>query len=425
MIIAMPLILLQLVLAWTFYDRHWDAVVWRLSLAISGDVSYLLNRIRNEPENLAKIIEDTRKYIGINIIYQPDAILPNQLIFLESIEDRLLYKALSGHIGLPFQIDSSALDKGVVIDVQTREALLTMIIPSKRLFQSTQYVFFFWMVGTSLILIFISTIFMRNQIRPILRLAHAVDGFGKGHDIDEVIPEQGAREVRQAAAAFNRMRERIHRQVRQRTDMLSGVSHDLRTPLTRIKLRLEMLEENDDVRALKQNIAIMEHMIEDYLNFARGEGSERSEEIDVALLVQEAAMEWRENGSKLDVHVEGQLNAFVKPAALRRAIDNLISNALRYGQRVWLTAGFRPPWLEIIIDDDGCGIPPDKREDAFKPFERLNVARTNTAEEHKQILTGSGLGLAITRDIARAHGGDVILESAPQGGLRAKIQIPL
>ncbi len=424
LIIATPLILLQLVLAWIFYDRHWDTVIWRLSSDIAGDVSYLINQLRSRPEDLTNMITDSRAYVDINIIYHPGAILSNQTSPLASLEDRLLFKALTERMTLPFQIDSSALDRGVVIDVQLREAVLSFIIPSKRLFQSTQYVFFIWMVGVSLILIGISIVFMRNQIRPILRLARGVDRFGKGHDLDELIHEEGAKEVRQAAAAFNRMRERIYRQVRQRTDMLSGVSHDLRTPLTRIKLRLEMLDDNDDTLALKQNVLSMERMIEDYLNFARGEGSERNTEIDVGALVQKVAMGWRENGAKLDVHVEGRLNAFVKPDALRRAIDNLIGNAVQYGDHIWLTAGFRPPWLEIIVDDDGPGITPDKREDAFRPFERLDQARSSTIAE-VNVPVGSGLGLAITRDIARAHGGDVILEDAPQGGLRARIRLPL
>jgi len=274
------------------------------------------------------------------------------------------------------------------------------------------------MVASSIVLLGIAIVFMRNQIRPIRRLALAADAFGKGRGSDEAFQISGASEVRQAGAAFNRMRERISSQIRQRTDMLSGVSHDLRTPLTRMKLQLAMLPDDAPAEELNADVAEMEKMIEGYLTFARGEGNERSVETDISDLVGSAVSVWQRNGSAIDGHVEGQMRLPAKPNALRRCIDNLISNANRYGGHVWVSAGQRADAIEITVDDDGPGIPEERRKDAFRPFYRFEESRNPETG-------GTGLGLAIARDVARNHGGDIVLEDSPHGGLRARIRLPL
>ena len=295
---------------------------------------------------------------------------------------------------------------------------MSVTAPGERLFSSTTYIFIMWMVGSSLILFAVASVFMRNQVRPIRRLAQAVDGFGKGREVDDDFRSGGALEVRQAATAFNLMRERIRRQIRQRTDMLSGVSHDLRTPLTRMRLQLAMLGEGSEIDDLRADIDDMEKMIDGYLTFARGEGDEVAVETDLPALIEDLVLGWRRNKVAIDYHVEGQIKAWMKPRALQRCLDNLIANANRYGDHVWVRVGKRDEMTEIIIDDDGPGIPENEREKAFRPFYRVDQSRNPDTG-------GTGLGLAIARGVARAHGGDIILEDSPHNGLRARMRLPL
>jgi two-component system osmolarity sensor histidine kinase EnvZ len=263
----------------------------------------------------------------------------------------------------------------------------------------------------------IATVFMRNQVRSVRKLAAAADSFGKGRDVPNFKPE-GAVEVRQAAQAFKLMQDRIKRQMRQRTEMLAGVSHDLRTPLTRMKLQLAMLGEVDGRAELEEDVAEMEQMVEGYLAFVRGEGGEASVPTDLASLVEDVVARYRREGREMDLHVEDTLVMTLKPKAMARVLSNLIGNAHRYGGHVWVRVGRRPDAAEVIIDDDGPGIPVESREQVFKPFFRL--------ERSRNLATGGvGLGLTIARDIVRGHGGEVLLEDSPLGGLRARVRLPL
>ncbi|MEQ8443689.1 MAG: HAMP domain-containing sensor histidine kinase [Alphaproteobacteria bacterium] len=418
MIIVMPLILLQLVSVWIFYDRHWETMTWRLSVSVTGDIANAIEQLRRHPEDKDRIFWAIRQNMELDMALYPGEILPNQPTFQDGLLDRLLARAMDERVQRPFVIDSSSFRKEVVIHIQLRDAVLTVAVPGSRLFSSTTYIFVLWMVGTSLILFAIASIFMRNQVRPLRRLARAVDSFGKGRDPERDFKPEGAVEVRQAATAFNLMSERIRRQIRQRTDMLSGVSHDLRTPLTRMKLQIAMLGQSPESRELEANVSEMEKMIQDYLTFARGEGGEKSVEQDVGGLVRDLAHQWQAGGIAIDCHVEGKIVAWIKPNALRRCIDNLIANASRYGDQVWIQAGRRRDAIEITVDDNGPGIAPEDREDAFRPFYRLDKSRNPATG-------GTGLGLSISRDVARTHGGDVTLEDSPHGGLRVRIRLPL
>ncbi len=420
LIIVSPLILLQVISTHIFYDRHWDTITRRLSSSIAGDISMVLNRMREDPapERRAAIFEQARTTFGFLITLEPGVILPNKESPANERIDRFLTVALQQRISRPFQIDTSSFKKKVIIDVQLADAVLRVEAPGDRLFSSTTYIFIMWMVGSSLILFAVASIFMRNQIRPIRRLARAVDSFGKGRPVDEDFRSGGAQEVRQAASAFNLMRERIHRQIRQRTDMLSGVSHDLRTPLTRMKLQLAMLGRSPEIDELKADVDEMEKMIEGYLTFARGEGDEEAFETNLSEIVEEVVAQWKRNGATIDAHVEGRLDAWCRPNAIKRCLDNLIANANRYGTQIWVRAGKRGDVTEIAIDDDGPGIPEESRETVFRPFFRLDQSRNPETG-------GTGLGLAIARDIARAHGGDIVVETSPHGGLRALVRLPL
>jgi len=273
----------------------------------------------------------------------------------------------------------------------------------------------FWLVGTSLALAIIAAYFLRQQIRPIRRLAAAADSFGKGRTDVELKPA-GAREVRQAASAFLMMRERILRQIGQRTQMLAGVSHDLRTPLTRMKLQLAMLGDGQGVAELKSDIADMERMVDGYLAFARGEGEEGVARTDLVAMINDVAAS--AHGITVDVTTKGDLKVEVRPHALKRCLTNLVDNAQRYAKHVAITVQRMGRSVTVTIDDDGPGIAADSREAAFRAFFRLDPSRNPETG-------GTGLGLTIARDIARNHGGDLTLEDSPLGGLRAIVKLPV
>jgi two-component system osmolarity sensor histidine kinase EnvZ len=258
---------------------------------------------------------------------------------------------------------------------------------------------------------------MRAQVRPVLRLASAAEAFGKGREMETFRP-QGAREVRRAALAFIAMKTRIQRQIQQRTAMLAGVSHDLRTPLTRMRLELEMMREDDSVRALKDDIVEMERMLNGYLAFARGEGSEKPEPRDLALLIDDAVRQARRSGAPVDYHAAGKLTIPVRPHGFLRCMTNLLENALRYGSRASVEARRKGGIIEILIDDDGPGIPEELREEVFKPFFRAEGSRNPETG-------GVGLGLSIARDLVRGHGGEIVLGDSPLGGLRVQIRLPV
>jgi two-component system osmolarity sensor histidine kinase EnvZ len=273
-----------------------------------------------------------------------------------------------------------------------------------------------WMIGSSLVLLAVATIFLRNQVKSLRRLAAAADGFGKGRPVP-LFKVEGAAEIRQAALAFITMRDRIQRQIRQRTQMLAGVSHDLRTPLTRMKLALEILGDDPAVAELRSDVVEMERMVHGYLDFARGEGTEEPVETDLSLLLEDIAVAMRREGIPLSVAAESECVMPVRPNALRRCLGNLISNARRYGNHVWLGVVAVADGVDIVVDDDGPGIPEAERDRVFRAFVRLDASRNPSTG-------GVGLGLTIARDVARSHGGDVKLETSPQGGLRARVHLP-
>jgi two-component system osmolarity sensor histidine kinase EnvZ len=320
-------------------------------------------------------------------------------------------------VRLPFDADWQSDPRSVIIRVQMPDGVLHVEVARKRLFSGTIYLFVIWLVGSSLLLFLVAAIFMRNQVRALRKISAAAEAFGMGRTAGPMKPE-GAAEVRQAAIAFNRMEERISRFVDSRTEMLAGISHDLRTPLTRLRLGLAMLPEaaRDDAAAMTEDVEEMDRLIGDYLAFARGEGVEQAEETDLAALIRDVAARQSRGGTKIPVHGPDALRIELRAGAMRRCLGNLLDNARKHARRVGVTLtqqkrGERGIWAEIVIDDDGPGIPAASREDALKPFTTLAGGST-------------GLGLAIARDIARAHGGDVFLEDSPMGGLRARIRVP-
>jgi len=419
LIIVMPLVILQVVSGVIFYETHWDKVTLRLARGVAGDVGAVINLMRRHPgpDNHGWIFDVAAQYMQMEIGFRPEEVLDNAPVSYTSLMERMLSRALREYIGKPHRIDNESVDRHVVIDVQLPNGVLNVVTTRKRLFSSTAYVFVIWMVGTSLILFAVATIFMRNQVKPIRRLALAAENFGKGRDVSNFKPE-GANEVRQAASAFIAMRDRILRQIGQRTEMLAGVSHDLRTPLTRMRLELEMIGNNVAARELKADAQEMEHMLDGYLAFARGEGTEQPQPSNLTAVLEDVVTQARRKGGAIDYHAEGRIEMPLRVNAFKRSITNLVDNAIRYAGHVTVRAGERSDSIEILVDDDGPGIPEDKRTDVFKPFYRIEASRNPGTG-------GVGLGLSIARDVIQGHGGTVELADSPNGGLRVRISLPI
>ncbi len=346
---------------------------------------------------------------------EPGAILPRSpaVNVLGPMDDDLA-ASLTARLGRDFSMDWTTDPQSVLLRIQLPDGVLHVRAPRKRLYTSMIYLFVVWMLGSAALLFAVAALFMRNQVRAIRRLAAAAEAFGVGRDRGPIRPE-GAVEVRRAATAFNRMAERIRRFLAQRTEMLAGVSHDLRTPLTRLRLQLAMLPalREEDAAAMTADLEEMERMIEGYLAFARGESTEQALPTDLAALLREVAAAARRAGATVEVEAPATLPVLLRAGAMRRAVTNLVDNGRRHGHRVRLCAARQERAVLLTVDDDGPGIPPARREDVFRPFE-------SGADG------GTGLGLSIARDVVRGHGGDITLEEAPGlGGLRARVRLPV
>jgi two-component system osmolarity sensor histidine kinase EnvZ len=418
LIVVVPIVLLQAIAAWIFYDRHWAAVSWRLSAGVAGDIALLIEAMQGaESDTKApRFLERAAVLTDLDVKVTPGERLSPPPASSRTLLEYQLTQAIRGRVNLPFHVTTLHDPYAIRINVQLSDGVLTVNVPRDRLYSSTTYIFVMWMVGSSLVLLAVATVFLRNQVKSLRRLAAAADGFGKGRPVP-FFKIEGAVEVRQAAIAFMKMRDRIQRQVRQRTQMLAGVSHDLRTPLTRMKLALELLHNDPSVEELKSDVAEMERMVHGYLDFARGEGTETPVETDISLLLEDMAAAMRREGTPLAVAVPPENVTTVRPNALRRCISNLISNARRHGSHVWLTGLVVADGIDILVDDDGPGIRLADRDRAFRAFVRLDSSRNPSTG-------GIGLGLTIARDVARSHGGEVTLETSPQGGLRARVHLP-
>jgi two-component system osmolarity sensor histidine kinase EnvZ len=420
LIIGAPLVLVQIIATWVFYERHYDSITKRLAQALAGEVAVVIQLLGEDPKGALDSgqLNLSEAVLQLDIAFEQGAVLPDQAPPSgNSVLDTKLTRALERRLVYAFQIDTLSLGKEVGVWVQLPDGLMEVRVPRKRLFSSTTYIFIAWMVGSSIVLFAVATFFMRNQVRPIRRLASAADSFGKGIDVPDFEPE-GAAEVKLAATAFLRMRQRIRRQMEQRTVMLAGVSHDLRTPLTRMKLQLAIAGDDPEMASLASDVTEMERMVEGYLAFAAGEGAEEPKPVLVSGFLTRVIDQMGRNGAKIEFSLDKDATVTLRPEAMRRCLVNLLSNAQRYGDNIWVRASAHARHLEITIDDDGPGIAPERRDEVFKPFHRLDESRNPKTG-------GTGLGLTVARDLVRGHGGDLILEDAPTGGLRARVRLPM
>ena len=421
LIIIMPMVILQSVLAFVFVERQWNEVTHRLSAGVVHDIAALIDVYRGYPQDAdrAEIRRIAQQRLGLVVDFLPlgDLPPPGPKPFF-SLLDSALSDELRKQIGRPFWIDTVGKSALVEIRIQLDNTVMRVFARRSAAYASNAKIFLIWMVGTSIVLMIVAIMFLRNQIKPILRLADAAESFGKGREVPNFRP-RGAREVRRAAAAFIEMKTRVERSLEQRTAMLAGVSHDLRTVLTRFNLELALVKKKTpEVEAMKKDVDEMARMLEAYLAFARGDLGELAAPTDMAALLDELKLDAERHGHKSSVIFHGPPVVTVRPAAFKRCLGNLVSNAARFASTIAITGHRDHRWLTVTVDDDGPGIPPDMREEVFKPFLRLDDARN-------QDEGGTGLGLAIARDIARSHGGDIMLGDSPLGGLRATVRVPV
>ena len=420
LIIVLPMLILQTVLVFVFMERHWQMVTNRLSAAVTRDIASVIDLMDKMPDQQAEIIRIAEERMGLIVTVAPGNKLPaRKPIPFFSILDKTLSRQINNQINRPFWIDTSAGPKQVEVRIAIDGGrILSVITQRDRTSASNTQIFLIWMFGTSLVLIIISILFLRGQIRPILTLASAAESFGKGQKPAEPYHPRGAVEVRKAGIAFMQMRERIERQIEQRTAMLSGVSHDLRTILTRFRLQLAIAEDAKDLEGLNRDVDDMNAMLDGYLDFARDQSEEAEGDLDLGALLTQLQGSAGLHGKSLTSSIDGASHVKVRPNAFTRLLTNLAANAWRHGDNVRIEARHSGRFLTVTVDDDGPGIPADKRDEVFKPFVRLDEARNLDA-------SGTGLGLAIARDIARGHGGDVMLSDSPKGGLRATVRVPV
>ncbi len=423
-IVIAPMVLLQTIVTGIFLQRHWENVTKTLSKSFGREIGAIVTLYDKGPKTkqaIGDLLDLANEKLDMRLAVESGHLPPPRPAPRFSILHYRLSKYVSRFApGKPFWLDTTAADGRVDIRVQVDAGVIFRFRPPLgRVYASSTIVFLIWMAGAALILLLVAVIFLHKQIKPILKLAEAAQAFGKGRDVADFEP-RGAAEIRAASLAFMNMKRRIERHVEQRTAMLAGVSHDLRTILTRFRLELSMLDcDSGTLAAMRQDVEDMQRMLEGYINFVRDHEREQTQACDICGILDEVAEAQRHSGKDIAVECAPGLKACVRPASFRRAVDNLAANATRHAaSRVRLRAWRDEGYLRIAVEDDGPGIPAAERERVFRPFVRLDAARNLDS-------AGTGLGLSIARDIAHNHGGEIELSTSPLGGLKAEMRIPL
>ncbi len=422
-IIMVPILLIQLIVGVIFIDRPWYQMVDKLAYSLVSNVDMITNHLNNtyDNEEIQGVIDNVHKYLAINITIRPlgsEVVGGNDPVdFTWSNVEKKLRAQLENKFGSNFSIITHPNNDTFDINVKLKDGrIISFNSHKRRLTSSTVYIFILWLMGSSILLMAVAIIFMKNQIRPIRRLAVVAEKLGKGQDV-AYFKVEGAREIRQASKAFLEMRDRIRRQIEQRTSMLAGVSHDIKTPLTRMKLQLAMMDKSDDVTQLHQDVVEMEKMLEGYLLFARGEGDETTEMCNLQEMLNRVVVKAKRQGHAVALECADKVMLRVRPVALERAVSNLVNNACDYAKNVSISVSEDHDEVELIIEDDGQGIDDEQKKNVFKPFYRVEKSRNRKTG-------GTGLGMSIAQDIVHSHGGDITLGDSAKGGLKVVIRLP-
>ena len=417
LIVTAPIILLQIIITIVFFDSLWIKANKGMTRSLVGEIETLLDVYKNPDVGVKQtIINLYNQNFDFAITLKENELLPKKKTERwYSPMDRSLRRELKSAFRSSYWFDTTSYKELVELRIKYQDGFIQIFFPKHKISPSSTRIFALWITLPGLILIMIAIVFLKNQTRPIVNLAKAAEKFGKGEFIKEFRPS-GAKEIRQAAYEFDKMRKRITIHLNQRSEMLSGISHDLRTPLTRLKLQLALLKQQDLAKKMSDDIEEMEKMLNEYLEFARYQKNEETETINVNNIIKDVIKKYE--NKQINISVEEGLEISIRPNSIKRCLINLIDNGLSYGKKVEIFAKKTLNRLIIFVDDDGSGIPEKEYQNVIKPFYRIDKSRG-------QNKSGVGLGLSIANDIISSHGGNIALDKSPLGGLRVKISLPL
>ena len=415
LIVAVPIIGLQLIISIVFFDSLWIKTNKGLTRALVGEIDTIIDIYNNENEyNKKKLTDLYNQNFNFSIRFLENTKLPD--IKVErwfSPMDRTLRRELKSKVN-EYWFNTTSYKEVIDLRIKFKDGVLQIFFPKERVQTSSIRIFALWITLPAFLLIAVAIIFLKNQTRPIINLAKASEKFGRGELFENFIPS-GALEIRQAGYEFDRMRKRIIRHLNQRSEMLSGISHDLRTPLTRMKLQLAFVKDEKISEKLSNDITEMEKMLNEYLNFSSSRSVEKTETFDLSELLETIVQKYEKKEITTDiperVYLDGRKNL------IQRCLNNLIDNSIKYSEKTLISLKKSSSNITITVDDDGPGIPQNERENVFKPFYKIDKSRGDSK-------SSVGLGLSIASDIVRSHGGNILLETSPKDGLRVKIFLP-
>jgi len=417
LIVAVPIIVLQLIITIVFFDSLWIKTNKGMTRALVGEMKTFITAYDNGKYNNNDLSGLFSIYLDLNVEYK------NEKSFNKPLKerwfspiDRTLRRELKSNIGIGnYWFDTTTYKELIHINIKHNEGYFEFFIPKDRVASASARMFALWITLPALLMIAIAIIFLKNQTRPIVNLAKAAEKFGRGENIDEYRPS-GALEIRQAGLEFDKMRKRIMRHLNQRSEMLSGISHDLRTPLTRLKLQLSFIKDDKLSKKMSLDVDEMEKMLNEYLQFTSSSYLEKDETFDISELIENTINKYDNDNISKDliprVYMNGRKNL------IQRSLNNIIDNSIKYGDKINVVLSKKNNNIIIVIDDDGLGIPQNEYQNVFKPFYKLDKSRGDSR-------SSVGLGLSITSDIIRSHGGNIMLEKSPLNGLRVKVFLPL